>query len=183
MSASAASLPATRRAIVTSPKAAHCVVPEALQQFLQKLKNSSVENERKAMWDGLKFWSLKAPAILVAGGSGITAIVNAKIGLSVAILNGILSICVVLDGLLHPGEHRNVHLRAAEELRNLKEDIESKWQIRWAEGHTSSALLAEILDAGWRARKKINAYVEGTLFASSDSTAASKPSQNEVQPG
>lgn len=167
MSASATSLAPTQPAIPTSPAASTPTaypIPGALQEFLQKLETSLLENKRKAIWDGLKFWSLKAPAILAAGGSGITAFVNSEIGLSVAILNGILGICVVLDGMLHPGEHRNVHLRASEAMRNLKDDIESKWQLACCEGHTSTAMLAEILQAGWKERRKIAAFVEGTLF-------------------
>lgn len=129
-------------------------VPGALQQFLQKAEGWALENRRKAMREGLKFWSLKAAAILAAGSAAVMAAMHGT-GLLLAILNGILVICVVLDGILRPGKNRDVHLRACEGFQNLKDDVEDKWLRASYERCTSSSTLAQILEDGWKARKKI----------------------------
>ena len=47
-------------------------------------------------------------------------------------------------------EQRNVNRRAFEVLYSLKADLESKWRTASSEGHTSSTVLYEILEYGWR---------------------------------
>lgn len=47
-------------------------------------------------------------------------------------------------------EQRNLNLRASENLRVLKNDLESRWQNAISEGHTSSTMLYQVLEHGWR---------------------------------
>lgn len=167
MSTPAVSLATSAPAITILPKPlirAPYAVPDALQQFLDRIEVLAVENERQAMWDGWKLWSFKAPAILAAACSGAIAFLNGP-AVWIVILTGILGCCVVLDGMLHPGERRDVHRRAGEGLRNLERDLASRWRIASFAGLTSSTTLAQILEDGWREWKRIHAYVEGNLFA------------------
>ena|ERR1700682_2546844 len=138
MSASAASLAVSRPAVASLPAELTTTVeamPYELQRVVQKVENWRLENKRKAMWDGLKLWSLKAPAIIVAGGSSVVSFVAAKLGLGdvsslTGFLTGLLGICVVLDGMLHPGQHRNLRLRASSDLQTLQDRIEFRWAQR-----------------------------------------------------
>ena len=54
-------------------------------------------------------------------------------------------------------EQRRVNLRVSEDLHCLKADLESKWRIASSEGHTSSTLLYEILEHGWKEWRRITA--------------------------
>jgi hypothetical protein len=129
-------------------------IPGALQQFLEKVEGCAVENRRKFMRESLKFWSLKASAILAVAGSGVMAMVTGA-GLPVTILTVVACICFVFDLVFQPGEHRKFYLRASQGLRRLKQDVESRWQIASFERRTSSTTLAEILEDGWKAKMKI----------------------------
>jgi len=45
----------------------------------------------------------------------------------------------------------------SEDFCSLKADPESRWRIAGSEGHTSSTILYEILEYGWREWRRITA--------------------------
>lgn len=149
------SSPAVVPAVKKGPGTSAYAVPSALQQFFNKLEGWAIENERKALQDRCKFWSLKALAILTASGSGVIALMNKEPGLSLAVPNGITFICIILDGIMRPGKYRNTHLRIAASLWELKGSIERRWQKADFQGNASSTTLAEILEDGWKELKEI----------------------------
>ena|SRR5579863_2689669 len=79
--------------------------------------------------------------------------------ISAAPTEPVATICAIPDALQQLiqriEERRNAHLRASESLRNLKNEIEKRWQIASSEGHTSSAMLAQVLETGWKQWKEI----------------------------
>ena len=54
-------------------------------------------------------------------------------------------------------EQHNLNLRSSEDLYNLKSDLESRWRIACSEGYTSSTMLYEILEYGWKEWRRITA--------------------------
>jgi len=54
-------------------------------------------------------------------------------------------------------EQRNMNLRISEDLYSLKADLESKWRSAASEGHTTSTMLNEILEYGWKEWRRITA--------------------------
>lgn len=63
-----------------------------------------------------------------------------------------------LQQLLHKiEEQRNVNLRMSEDLYSLKADLESRWRTAASEGHTTSTMLNEILEYGWKEWRRITA--------------------------
>ncbi|HEY6253949.1 MAG TPA: hypothetical protein VI685_28675 [Candidatus Angelobacter sp.] len=52
-------------------------------------------------------------------------------------------------------EQRGVDLRASEDLYSLKSDLERRWQIASSEGLTSSTMLYQILEYGWKEWRRI----------------------------
>lgn len=166
MSATAASLPASISTL--QPSAVRCDVPEmdsmpaVLQQLLTKVEARRCEIRRQAFWEGVKFWSLKAPAVIIAAGSGVIAVFSNQSGLPAALVSGLFGICVALDGMIHPGEHRNAYLRAANALCNLKDSIDFWWTELKQHGVDDAA--AQILAKAEKQWKKITDDLEGTRF-------------------
>ena len=140
-------------------------MPCALQRLLAKVEARRCEIKHQAVWEGVKFWSLKVPAILAAVGSGITAALG-EFGVSLAVLIALLGICVALDGMIHPGAHRVALLRASEGLRNLKDSIEFWWDE--LKDNSPDDAAAQIIAKAEKQWKKIADYVDGTLFAVAD---------------
>lgn len=54
-------------------------------------------------------------------------------------------------------EQRNVNQRVSNDLYSLKADLESRWRIASSEGHTSSTMLYQILEYGWKEWRRITA--------------------------
>ncbi|HEY6349849.1 MAG TPA: hypothetical protein VI636_10605 [Candidatus Angelobacter sp.] len=54
-------------------------------------------------------------------------------------------------------EQRKVDLCSSENLYRLKSDLESRWRIASSEGRTSSTMLYEILEYGWKEWQRITA--------------------------
>ena len=52
-------------------------------------------------------------------------------------------------------EQRNGNLRASADLYSLKADLESRWRIASSEGDTSSTVLYQILEYGWKEWRRI----------------------------
>ena len=52
-------------------------------------------------------------------------------------------------------DQRNVNLLVSESLCSLKADLESRWQIASSEGYTSSTMLYQILEYGWKEWRRI----------------------------
>jgi len=56
-----------------------------------------------------------------------------------------------LQRLLHKiEEQRNMNLRSSEDLYGLKAELEGKWRIATSEGHSTSTMLYETLEYGWK---------------------------------
>jgi hypothetical protein len=63
-----------------------------------------------------------------------------------------------LQQVLHRIEEQgNANLRASERLHNLKADLENRWQIANSEGLTSSTMLYQVLEYGWKELRRITA--------------------------
>ena len=76
------------------------------------------------------------------------------------ILGGaIASICVLIDGLKHPGMLYNVHLRAFHDLRNLQRYIKAQWKIGIRRKVDRDELVADIITYAEEERKKIGEYL------------------------
>lgn len=54
-------------------------------------------------------------------------------------------------------EQRTANLRLSEDLYSLKADLESRWRIASSEGHTTSTVLYQLLEYGWREWRRITA--------------------------
>lgn len=54
-------------------------------------------------------------------------------------------------------EQGSVDLRASADLDTLKADLKSMWQIASSEGLTSSTMLYQILEYGWKEWRRITA--------------------------
>ena len=54
-------------------------------------------------------------------------------------------------------EQQNLNLHSSKDLYSLKSDLESKWRLASSEGHTSSTMLYEILEYGWKEWRRITA--------------------------
>lgn len=52
-------------------------------------------------------------------------------------------------------EQRTANLRLSEDLYSLKADLESRWRVASSEGHTTSTVLYQILEYGWREWRRI----------------------------
>jgi hypothetical protein len=63
-----------------------------------------------------------------------------------------------LQQFLHKIEEQgNVNLRTSEDLHSLKSDLEGRWRSASSAGHTSSTMLYEILEYGWKEWQRITA--------------------------
>src|SRR5262249_28709016 len=146
-------------------------MPAVVQQLLARVEARRCEVSRQAFWENVKFWSLKAPGMIPGCGAAVIAAMSREFGLPVVILSGLLAICVALDVTLHPGKHRNAHLRAADGLRSLRNSIDLWWiQLNH---YSSDDGAAQILARAEKQWEKITGYLEGTLFtAAGDLNAA-----------
>ena len=54
-------------------------------------------------------------------------------------------------------EQCNANLRTSEDLCSLKANLESRWRIASSGGQTSSTMLYEILEYGWKEWRRITA--------------------------
>lgn len=63
-----------------------------------------------------------------------------------------------LQQVLHKIEEQgNANLRASELLYSLKTDLENRWQMASSEGLTSSTMLYQVLEYGWKELLRITA--------------------------
>lgn len=61
-----------------------------------------------------------------------------------------------LQQFLHRIEEQcTLNPRASQDLDGLKSDLESRWLIASSQGHTSSTMLYEILEYGWKEWQRI----------------------------
>ena len=68
------------------------------------------------------------------------------------------SIPGALQQVLHRIEEQgHANLRASERLYSLKADLENRWLIASSEGLTSSTMLYQVLEYGWKELRRITA--------------------------
>ena len=68
------------------------------------------------------------------------------------------SIPGALQQVLHRIEEQgNANLRASERLHSLKTDLENRWRTASSEGLTSSTMLYQVLEYGWKELRRITA--------------------------
>jgi hypothetical protein len=133
-------------------------LPGNLRHHLLELEQWAQENRRDAFWDTLAFWSLKIPAILAAASAGVWAYFGLT---AVSVIAGaVASVCVIIDGIHPRGMLRNIHLRAAHDLRILSTGMITKWRTRESKAKTREAATARkiILEAE-QERQRIGAYI------------------------
>jgi hypothetical protein len=132
-------------------------MPGELTGQIQELEDWARANLKDSRADSFKFWSLKAPAIVVSACGGVFAYLNLK---PVTIAAGaVASICVLLDGVIRAGTLRSVHLRAVHDLRNLQHEILFQWRVGSLRDEHPDKLAAEIVADAHKERKKIAAYL------------------------
>jgi hypothetical protein len=129
-------------------KAEQIEMPNALRSELESLERWAKANQAAAKKDGLKFWMLKVPTILLTS----TASILTFYGLAdLAIISGAVgSVLVLLDGVLHPGIMRNARYLAFYESREVQSSIATRWTAASLGGEASAkaAAIALINDIG-----------------------------------
>lgn len=133
-------------------------LPLVLTENLKQLEMWASLNHQDARRDAMKFWALKAPAILISACPGLFAYWKIN-GLSV-ICGVIASACIAIDGLLRAGLLRNVHIRAFHEIRALQNDLRMQWQIGILQREDQDKLLARILKDTSDERRRIEGYIK-----------------------
>jgi len=131
-------------------------MPSELGDQLDELEHWATSNQSDARRESLRFWALKAPAIVVAAGGGVCAYFHLSV---VGLLAGaVASFCVMIDGIHPRGMLRNVHLRALHDIRILTTSMVSKWRSRKSDGNDVDAA-RQIISEGEDERKRIAVYV------------------------
>src|SRR5690349_1280376 len=103
-------------------------VPAAYRrQFIaeiEELERWAIANAEDAKRDSIWFWSLKIPAILASSFAGVFGYFDLKVATLITGAAG--SVCIIIDSLNPRGSLRNVHIRAAHDLRQLQNEIKEK---------------------------------------------------------
>ena len=166
-------VPAPAGPVTAAPPRETPPVPEQLRRFSQRVEEWALANQRDAKKDGLKFWSLKCPAILVASSTGVFA--SVPMPHLVPLLTGLVgSICVALDGVLQPGRLRSAHLRAVHDLRTLENHIQTEWDKATLGDNGSNGAAAKILDDGEKEWNHIESYLRVADTGTQDETRGKK---------
>src|SRR5206468_6308994 len=129
------------------------VMPAELAAFLRELESWVQANAADATRATVRFWPLKVPAALSSGASAILALLGLK--LISAIAGAIAGLCVVVDGVNPGGLLRNAFLRAVHELRELENDVLSRWRVGTLRGEEPQKLAADILEGSRSEYKRI----------------------------
>src|SRR5436309_7897404 len=108
------------------PKGSLEGMPKILKEQLLELETWAEENRKDARSDSIRFWVLKAPAILVSACGSVFAYF--KLGVVSVIAGAVSGLCVLLDGLNPGGQLRNAHYKAFLELRKLQQDMQAQWR-------------------------------------------------------
>jgi hypothetical protein len=134
-------------------------MPLEMRKYLQQLEVWALANKKDAQRDTLKFWSLKAPAIMAASLSGVLGTLH--LPAAIPILIGVIgSICVAFDGIVHPGKMHAFHIRALCDLRTLENSIQNQWDIDRLRHINSGESAAKILEDAEKKRLEISEYLK-----------------------
>jgi hypothetical protein len=134
-------------------------MPPQMVDYIEGLRAWADANQKDARRDSIKFWSLKGPAILVAGSSGLLSTLHLPV--TVAIIFGLIgSMCVALDGVIRPGFLHKTHIRAVHDLLLLADNIRSQWNISYLSGRHSGQDAAQILDHAEKKKQEIARYLK-----------------------
>jgi hypothetical protein len=132
-------------------------IPLIIRNRIDFYKEWANDNKKDARNDRIAFWSLKLPAIIISVSSGIFAYFDMQL---FTLLGGtIASLCVLIDGLRHPGMLYNVHIQALHDLRELQMKIRTRWQIGVLEDKDRKKLQVEILKMCDKERRRIKDYL------------------------
>lgn len=132
-------------------------LPPVLTEMIADLEDWARRCKEDAKKDAVKFWALKLPAIVISASSGLLAHLRIEVGAMAGI---VASVCVLVDGLLRAGALRTVHVRATFDLKTLKHEIIARWRAGSLRGNSLNELVATIVEATDKERKRIATYIK-----------------------
>ncbi len=134
-------------------------IPSELKSIIGDLGRWQKENQKDVKSDKFKFWVLKLPAIISMITSGVFIYLGWDLPLMIA--TSISGACVIADGVIHPGEMYNAHLRSVHDIGQLVMNIKLMWLIGKRKGADENELVANILEKIKTDFERISENVEG----------------------
>lgn len=133
-------------------------LPYEFDRQVSTLEKWAKRNKKNSRNDFIYFWTLKGIAIFFSAFSAVFIYFNSEI--LTIFVSSFAALCIALDGVIHPGMLRNIHLTAFHEIRELEHTIVDMWSLGISCGENIKQLKRRIYQKIMIDKKRISEYLK-----------------------